>query len=224
MATGEHEDSIMRRGVRLLWLSVRAQPKPFALAVAGATLFALMAVGGTIVLGKVVDEVLAPAFEEGGVERRTVAIGAAAIVGASVLRMVGVVFRRYFGQMAQRRMQVLWFRRVTDRYLAVPLRWFDDRPTGELLAHADADCERSTMAMQPLPFSLGVVVIIVVSMVHARVRRPGAARRGARRCSRAWPSSTTPTRSRSSTRRRPPKPGWATSPRSPTRASRARWW
>jgi ATP-binding cassette, subfamily B, bacterial len=156
----------MRRGVRLLWLSVRAQPGPFALAVAGAVLFAVMAVGGTIVLGRVTDDVLTPAFEEGGVERRAVAVAAAAIIGASLLRMVGVVLRRYFGQMAQRRMQVEWFRRVTDRYLSVPLRWFDQHPTGELLAHADADCERSTMAMQPLPFSLGVVVIIVVAMVQ----------------------------------------------------------
>ena len=55
---------------------------------------------------------------------------------------------------------------MTDRYLAVPLRWFDQHPTGELLAHADADCERSTMVMQPLPFSLGVVVIIVVAMAQ----------------------------------------------------------
>ncbi len=160
----------MRRGVRLLWLSVRAQPRPFALAVTGAALFAVMAVGGTIILGRVTDEVLIPAFEEGGVERRAVALGAAAIVAASVLRMVGVVLRRYFGQMAQRRMQVLWFQRVTDRYLTVPLRWFDAHPTGELLAHADADCERSTMAMQPLPFSLGVIVIIAISMAQlARV-------------------------------------------------------
>jgi ABC-type multidrug transport system fused ATPase/permease subunit len=125
-----------------------------------------MAVGGTIVLGRVTDDVLTPAFEEGGVNRNNVALGAVAIVVASILRMVGVVLRRYFGQMAQRRMQVLWFQRVTDRYLAVPLAWFEAHPTGELLAHADADCERSTMAMQPLPFSLGVVVIIVVSMVQ----------------------------------------------------------
>ena len=164
MAKGEQNDSIMRRGARLLWLSVRTQPRPFALAVTGATLFAVMAVGGTFVVGRVTDDVLTPAFEEGGVEPRAVAIGAVAIIVASLLRMVGVVLRRYFGQMAQRRMQMLWFQRVTDRYLAVPLRWFDDHPTGELLAHADADCERSTMAMQPLPFSLGVVVIIVVSM------------------------------------------------------------
>ena len=101
--------------------------------------------------------------------------------------MVGVVLRRYFGQMAQRRMQVQWFRRVTDRYLAVPLRWFDERPTGELLAHADADCERSTMAMQPLPFSLGVVVIIVVADGAARPRRPGPDARRPSGCSPAWP-------------------------------------
>ena len=65
----------MRRGVRLLWLSVRAQRGPFALAVVGAALFAVMAVGGTVVLGRVTDDVLTPAFEEGGVERSAVAIG-----------------------------------------------------------------------------------------------------------------------------------------------------
>ena len=166
MTEASRVESVMRRGVRLLWLSVRTQPRPFALSVAGATLFAVMAVGGTVVLGRVTDHVLTPAFEPEGVDRRSVLLGALAIVVASLFRMAGVVLRRYFGQMAQRRMQMLWFRRVTDRYLAVPLPWFDQHPTGELLAHADADCERSTMAMQPLPFSLGVVVIIVVSMVQ----------------------------------------------------------
>lgn len=165
MTGGHDQEQVLRRGVRLLWASVRAQPKPFAVSVAGAALFAVMAVGGTIVLGRVTDRVLIPAFDN-GVDRSTVAWGAAAIVAASLLRMLGVVLRRYYGQMAQRRMQMLWFQRVTDRYLDVPLRWFDEHPAGELLAHADADCERSTMVMQPLPFSLGVVVIIVVSMVQ----------------------------------------------------------
>ena len=169
MARGDSERTVLRRGVQLLWASVRAQARPFAVSVTGASLFAVMAVGGTIVLGRVTDDILTPAFEQGpggGVGRGTIALGAAAIVVASLLRMLGVVLRRYFGQMAQRRMQVHWFRSVTDRYLGVPLRWFDDHPAGELLAHADADCERSTMVMQPLPFSLGVVVIIVVSMAQ----------------------------------------------------------
>lgn len=162
---GEGDARVLRRGLRLLWASVRATRRPFTISVTGAALFAVMAVGGTIVLGRVTDDVLVPAFE-GELDRGAVAVGAAAIVGASLLRMLGVVLRRYFGQMAQRRMQVLWFQRVTDRYLSVPLRWIAERPAGELLAHADADCERSTIVMQPLPFSLGVVVIIVVSMVQ----------------------------------------------------------
>lgn len=163
MARRTDDRTVLRRGVGLLWASARAQSKPFIVSVSGAALFAVMAVGGTIVLGRVTDDVLLPAFAD-GVSHSTVAIGAAAIVAASLLRMLGVVLRRYFGQMAQRRMQMLWFRRVTDRYLDVPLRWFDAHPAGELLAHADADCERSTIVMQPLPFSLGVVVIILVSM------------------------------------------------------------
>ena len=106
MARGDGKQTIMRRGVRLLWYSVRAQAGPFAIAIVGAALFSVMAVGGTVVLGRITDDVLTPGFEEGGVERQAVAIGAIALVAASALRMVGVVLRRYFGQMAQRRMQV----------------------------------------------------------------------------------------------------------------------
>ncbi|MGQ0831197.1 MAG: ABC transporter ATP-binding protein [Microthrixaceae bacterium] len=171
MTRGDEDRGVLRRGVTLLWSSVRAQPKPFAVSVSGAALFAVMAVGGTVMLGRATDHVLTPAFR-GGVGRGAVAVGAASIIAASLLRMLGVVLRRYFGQMAQRRMQMQWFERVTDRYLAVPLRWFESHPAGELLAHADADCERSTIVLQPLPFSLGVLVIIAVSMVQLALVDP----------------------------------------------------
>jgi ATP-binding cassette, subfamily B, bacterial len=164
--TGPTPDrSLLRRGAALLVTSVRTHPGPFAISVTGAAVFAFMAVGGTIVLGRVTDRVILPAFER-DVTGTAVALAVAAIVGASLLRMVGVVLRRYFGQMAQRRMQRTWFTRVTDRYLRVPLAWVQGRPAGELLAHADADAERATMAMQPLPFSLGVVLIIGVATVQ----------------------------------------------------------
>jgi len=101
MARGDGDQSIMRRGGRLLWYSIKAQRGPFALAIVGAALFSVMAVGGTVVLGRITDDVLTPAFEGSGVERSAVWIGAAAIIACSALRMVGVVLRRYFGQMAQ---------------------------------------------------------------------------------------------------------------------------
>jgi ATP-binding cassette, subfamily B, bacterial len=167
----DHEESLARRGLALLWASVRTHPRPFLVSITGSALFSLMAVGGTVVLGRVTDDVILPAFD-GGVSGATVAVGAGAIVGASVLRMAGVVLRRYFGQMAQRRMQATWFTRVTDRYLRVPLDWIQGRSAGELLAHADADAERSTMVLQPLPFSLGVILIIVAATVQLAVVDP----------------------------------------------------
>lgn len=150
---------------------MRTHPRPFAVSLTGSALYSFMLVGGTIILGRVTDDVILPAFD-GGVSGGTVAIGAAALVGASVLRMGGVVLRRYFGQMAQRRMQATWFTRVTDRYLRVPLDWVQTRPAGRLLAHADADAERATMVMQPLPFSIGVVLIIVTATIQLALVDP----------------------------------------------------
>ena len=183
-----------------------------------------MAVGGTVVLGRVTDDVLTPAFEgeRGRAQRRLhrrrspswrarrSAWSAWCCVATSV-------------RWPSDGCSVLWFRRVTDRYLGVPLRWFDEHPTGELLAHADADCERSTMAMQPLPFSLGVVLLIAVSMTllatvdwvlfGVAVRAVPGARRAEQHLHEAGRAARPP----------PPRRGWATSRASPTRASRARW-
>lgn len=165
------QKGLMRRGARLLWLSARTHPKPFAVSIFGAFLYSTMAVGGTVVLGRVTDRVLVPAFEE-GVGWGEVIAGGLALLGASMLRALGVILRRYFGMMTTRSMQVTWFTKITDRYLAVPLSYFQSHPTGELLAHADNDVERATMALQPLPFSLGVIVLIVAASISLLVVDP----------------------------------------------------
>ena len=163
--------SLFRRGVRLLWFSVRSHPRPFAVSIVGSLLYGSMAVGGTWVLGRVTDEVVVPAFD-GGVSGTTVAAGAAAIIGVSLLRSLGVVGRRYFGMQAVRGMQRTWFLRVTDTYLRVPLSYFGRHPAGRLLAHADADVERAVMVLMPLPFSLGVIVLIGLSVVSLALIDP----------------------------------------------------
>jgi ATP-binding cassette subfamily B protein len=163
--------SVLRRGVRLLWLSVRTHPRPFAVSIAGAVVFGAMAVAGTWVIGRVTDEVIVPGFDE-GVDGGTLAAGAAALLGVAAVRSLGVVARRYFGMRATRGMQRTWFRRVTDTYLRVPLSYFGSHPTGQLLAHADADAERATTVLQPLPLSLGVIVLIGLSAVSLALIDP----------------------------------------------------
>ena len=105
-------------------VAVGAHPAPARSpsSVVGAALFSVMAVGGTDRARPGHRRRPRPGVRRAASSRGTVALGAAAIVAASLLRMVGVVLRRYFGQMAQRRMQVHWFT-PRDRPLPhVPLR------------------------------------------------------------------------------------------------------
>jgi ATP-binding cassette, subfamily B, bacterial len=57
---------------------------------------------------------------------------------------VGVVVRRYFAAMTSYSTQRVAAPQVTDTYLDVPLAYHLEHPTGELLAHADADVEAAT--------------------------------------------------------------------------------
>jgi ATP-binding cassette, subfamily B, bacterial len=163
--------SLLRRGAHVLWISVRTHPRPFAVSVLGSVLYGSMAVAGSLLLGEVTDRVIVPGFDE-GVSGTAIAAAAGAILAVALLRSAGVVLRRYFGNMTARGMHRTWFRRITDTYLRVPLEYFGSRPTGQLLAHADADVERAITVIMPLPLSLGVVVLIGLSIVSLALIDP----------------------------------------------------
>jgi ATP-binding cassette, subfamily B, bacterial len=162
---------IMRRGASLLAEILRTNPWPAAGAIAGAVLFAAASVAGTIILGRVTDELILPAVADRPTVGAALA-GGGIIVAMSVVRAAGVVARRYFGIMTTRRMQMQWFNRLSDHYLDQPLPFFFGQPTGKLLAHADNDAERSAFAMQPLPLSLGALVLLVFAAVNLAVLDP----------------------------------------------------
>jgi ABC-type multidrug transport system fused ATPase/permease subunit len=162
---------VLRRGVRVLWRSVRLHPVPFAVALAGATLFATMSVGATIVLGRVTDELIIPGFE-------TRATGTAirgavlAILIVALLRAFGVIGRRYYGGVTSYRMARTWRSRIAGTYLTAPLSFHQTRPTGELMAHADIDTLGATEAINPVPFSISAIVIAVFAVVRLAMVDP----------------------------------------------------
>ena len=53
----------------MLWGYVRANPGPFVISVIGAAIYAGAAVGTTIALGRITDQVILPSFEPGGCRR-----------------------------------------------------------------------------------------------------------------------------------------------------------
>jgi ABC-type multidrug transport system fused ATPase/permease subunit len=158
------ERSLWRRGVATLARFVRAHPGPFTLSVTGSIVYALTAVLGTVVLGRVTDKVVIPAFGP-GVGRGTIWAGALAIVGVAFVRSCGVVTRRYFAGMTAARNMATLRHDIADRYLDVPLSFHRERPTGELLAHADNDVMVASEVINPLPFSTGLVVLVLFSIV-----------------------------------------------------------
>src|SRR5207247_8987860 len=96
--------SVFMRGLRVIGSYIATHPWPFATAVTGATIYAGMTVASTIVLGRVTDHVLVPAFK-GGVGGSTVAWGVVAIMAVGIIRAGGIVTRRDFAGTTGSRMR-----------------------------------------------------------------------------------------------------------------------
>lgn len=156
---------VLRQGLRVIGVAIREEPRIFAAAVGASAVYGVMTVGSALVLGRVTDEVIIPAFRDG----RTTAgalIGAfAAVFGIALLKAFGVIGRRLWAGVMQYRLQATYRRRVTRQYLRLPLAWHHRHPTGTLLSNANADVEAAWNPVAPLPMATGVVVMLFVAAI-----------------------------------------------------------
>lgn len=157
--------SVLREGMRVLWVAVRAEPRVFALSVLASALYAAMTVATAEVLGIVTEDVVLPSFEEGRAAAGALAAASAAIVGVAALKALGVAGRRFYAGLMQYRMQAKYRRAVTRQYLRLPLAWHHRHPTGQLLSNANADVEAAWAPIAPLPMAVGVVFMLLISAV-----------------------------------------------------------
>ncbi|MGK5741850.1 ABC transporter ATP-binding protein [Micromonospora sp. URMC 103] len=164
MASGTNRD-VLGRGLAVLGRAIREQPRIFAVAVAGSVLFGLMVIASAYVVGTVVGDVVVPAIARGSVAAGTLALAAAALFGISVLRVVGIFGRRLGAGYMQYRLQAAYRRRVTRRYLELPLSWHHRNATGTLLSNANSDVEAAWYPIAPLPFAVGTLVMLVGAVV-----------------------------------------------------------
>ncbi|MGK5672228.1 ABC transporter ATP-binding protein [Micromonospora sp. URMC 106] len=149
------------RGLAVLGRAIREQPRIFAVAVTGSVLFGAMTVASAFVVGAVVGDVVVPAIERGSVGVGALALAAAALFGISVLRVAGIFGRRLGAGYMQYRLQAAYRRRVTRRYLELPLAWHHRNATGTLLSNANSDVEAAWHPIAPLPFAVGTLVMLV---------------------------------------------------------------
>lgn len=160
----EKQRGVFGRGIRVVWRYVRAEPLTYGISLVGATIYAAAAVGTTVVLGRVTDDVIVPAFSSGVADER-VRGAAIALLAIGWLRGLSIVLRRYFAALTTFRTQASLRRGVTDVYLDSSMRYHRSKPTGELLAHADADILGATELLNAFPFSVGVIVLVGFAVI-----------------------------------------------------------
>jgi ABC-type multidrug transport system fused ATPase/permease subunit len=163
---------LFRRGARLIASYVRTHPRPFTIAVVGSFLFAVASVTITVVLGRVTDDVLRPAFSARGVPASTIWLGGAAVMGVAAVRAAGIGIRRYYSGVTGAAMAATLRDRVSDRYRDLPLSYHRAEPTGELLAHMEADVEAAIDVLHPIPFAIGVTLLVLFALVSLALTDP----------------------------------------------------
>jgi ATP-binding cassette, subfamily B, bacterial len=156
---------VLRRGLSILWLAIREEPRIFSAAAIGSAVYGVTTVGSAWVLGVITDKVVLPAFRDGRVAASALAAAAAAIMAVALIKAAGIVVRRLGAGIMQYRLQATLRRRVTRQYLRLPLAWHHAHPTGQLLSNANADVESTWYPIAPLPMAVGVLVMLFTAAV-----------------------------------------------------------
>lgn len=155
---------VIRRGLGVLWEAVKQEPRIFAISAVGSALFAFTTIGQAYVFGAITEQVIVPSIEEGDASTTALAVSFLAVMLVAALKVVGIIARRLGAGIMQYRLQASYRRRVTRRYLELPLSWHQEHPTGELLSNANSDVEATWYPIAPFPFAVGVVVMLVTTL------------------------------------------------------------
>lgn len=160
-APPEQDRALLAEGLQLTGRALRGAPFGFTVGGLGAALYAGMTVLSAVVLGRITDRVLVPAFASGEIRGAALWLAVAAILGVSALRAAGIFGRRFGAYHAQYTLQAGSRDAVTDRYLSLPLEWHRRHATGELLSNANADVEATWFIAAPLPMAFGAALMLV---------------------------------------------------------------
>jgi ABC-type multidrug transport system fused ATPase/permease subunit len=159
-----HPSGVIRRGLGILWIAVKEEPKVFAVAAVGSAIFGGMTIAQAYVFGHITSTVIAPSIKRGDATTATLVSAVLLVMGVALFKVVGILGRRLGAGVMQYRLQATYRQRVTRRYLELPLEWHQQHPTGELLSNANSDVEATWYPIAPFPFAVGVVFMLITTL------------------------------------------------------------
>ncbi|MDX6216396.1 MAG: ATP-binding cassette, subfamily bacterial [Frankiales bacterium] len=152
---------VIWRGLWILRLAVREEPRIFAVSAVGSALFGGMTIAQAYAFGHITSTVIEPSIQRGDTTTASLAGAVLLVMGVATLKVFGILGRRLGAGIMQYRLQATYRKRVTRRYLELPLEWHQQHPTGELLSNANSDVEATWYPIAPFPFAVGVVFMLI---------------------------------------------------------------
>jgi ATP-binding cassette subfamily B protein len=164
MVTPEPLNVVLRDGFALVRRFIRARPGAFALAVAGAIVYASAIVASALVVGRVTDDLIIPVLGDGEPLGSRWLGGVLLIAGVAAYKAAGITLRRIFAGWLQGRTQADLRYHLIDHQMRLHLSWLTRQSTGDLLAVSETDGRQATYILAPLPYGTGSLLLLVGSI------------------------------------------------------------
>jgi ATP-binding cassette, subfamily B, bacterial len=153
--------STASRGFRLVGRALRSHPWVYTVAIGVSAVYGAATVAVSRVLGWATDAVVVPALDGDQAARDRIWQAGLVLAAVAVTLACSVALRRVYAGLGFALVQEDHRLAVTRQYLRLPLSWHRRHPAGQLLSNAGADVEAATTVLNPLPFALGVLAMIV---------------------------------------------------------------
>lgn len=157
------EQSRFRLAISLLRQLLKLHPRPFLIAVAGASVYAICTVASSFGLGYVVDEVIIPRFQSDIINQQTFVTACLIVIGIGLLRAVGVVIRRSYAGISHWSTSESLSTQLIRHTMRQPTSWHQKHMTGDLVARIGVDSDTAAAVLGPLPFSTSVVLLVALT-------------------------------------------------------------
>ena len=159
------EQSRLRLAISLLRQLLKFHPKPFLIAVAGASVYAVCTVASSFGLGYVVDHVIIPRYQSNTINRQTFLTACLIVIGIGLVRAVGVVVRRSYAGVSHWSTSESLSTQLIRHIMRQPTMWHQKHMTGDLVARIGVDSDTAASVLGPLPFSTSVVLLVGLTSV-----------------------------------------------------------
>lgn len=150
------------KSVVLMARGIRHEKAIYVLAIGASALFGGLTVLLSRVLGWLTDTTLLPILA-GTKPAAAVWAGAGVLFAVVVALALSIAGRRIFAAMGVFALQARHREVLSAKLVELPPQWHRQYSTGRLLSNVSSDAEAATAVYNPLPYALGVVIMLGIS-------------------------------------------------------------